>query len=303
MSKLKAKISDNQSKIIPWLLLLVLACIWGSSFILIKKSLVYFSITQVASVRLFTASIFFVPFVLLNLTKIKQYNWKYIFISGLIGSFFPSFLFALAGKNLDSAISGALNSITPLFTLLVGSLLFDIRVSTKQVVGLIVGFIGSLLLILKLDLFFSQHSILNIYCFCVVIGSFFYALNVNFVKKNLSGIPSLLLTACVMISIGPLATLVLFSDGTFLHNASQPAAFWPLVFSITLGVFGTGLATVLFNKLLQMTTAVFVSSVTYFISIVAVAWGYFDNEKIRLQHILGIIIIFVGVFIVNKKKK
>jgi drug/metabolite transporter (DMT)-like permease len=203
----------------------------------------------------------------------------------------------LAGSKIDSGISGALNSTTPLFTLLVGVLFYAQTVKKQQVYGLLLGFIGALCLIFAQKQ--GQLSI-NAYAFCIILATLMYGFNLNIVKKHLNNVPSLLITTCLLSTTGPIATAVLF-HGDFLTRASQPEAFWPLVFSIILGVVGTGIATVIFNKVLQLTTAVFASSVTYLIPIVAILWGLADGEKLQIQHIVGMLVILVGVYLVNKQ--
>ena len=281
-----------------WLLLALLAIIWGSSFILMKKSLVVFSPDQVGSMRIFAAFLFFLPVLIPQFKKIPKGKWLYFFATGMLGSLLPAFLFSVAGKNLDSGISGALNSTTPLFTLIVGGLFFQQTIQRRQIWGIIIGFCGSLILIFANK---SGGFSVNGYAFLVIAATVMYGFNLNIVKKYLNGVPSLIITACMLATTGPIAAAILFS-GDFLQRAATPNAILPLSYAIILGVVGTGIATVLFNKVLQMTTPVFSSSVTYLIPIVAVMWGILDGETISIKHFLGMGIILFGVYLVNSKK-
>ena len=115
-----------------WILLVVLAFVWGSSFILMKKALLTFSDMQVAAFRMFVAFAVLTPYVLPNL---KHLNGKVIFAFiavGWFGNGIPAFLFAKAQTVVDSALAGMLNSLVPLFTLLLGLLFFNIKVRCLQ---------------------------------------------------------------------------------------------------------------------------------------------------------------------------
>lgn len=283
--------------LLVWALLAILALIWGSSFILVKKSLSAFDASQVGSLRIFSAFCFFLPFFLLNLKKVPFDKFKYFLLAGCLGNMFPAYLFSLAGSKLDSGVSGALNSTTPLFTLVVGALFFHSTITKKQTIGIILGFVGALLLILA----GSNGFMVNGYAFYVVLATIFYGINLNITKKYLTnlGIDSMLITSCIFMTIGPVAAGVLFS-GDFIQKVQQTDALTPLLYSILLGVMGSAIAMVLFNRLIQMTSAVLASSVTYLIPIVAILWGVLDGEAILFQHYLGMSVILIGVYLVNK---
>ncbi|WP_026994359.1 DMT family transporter [Flectobacillus major] len=283
--------------LIAWLLLGLLALIWGSSFILVKKSLMVFSPSEVGSLRIFSAFCFFLPFFLYNLQKIPFQKWFHFLLVGCLGNLFPAFLFSLAGSKLASGISGALNSTTPLFTLIIGALFFHNKISQRQAIGIFLGFIGALLLVLAGKNGFS----LNAYALVVVLATVCYGINLNLTKKYLTNlsIDSFLITSCIFMTVGPIAGVVLFS-GEFINKLQKPDALEALSYAVLLGVMGSAIAMVLFNKLIQLTSAVLASSVTYLIPIVAIIWGVLDGEAILIEHYLGMSIILVGVYLVNK---
>ncbi len=289
--------SKTQHPLLVWGLLALLALIWGSSFILVKKSLAVFAPAEVGSIRIFAAFCFFLPFFLVNLKKIPFNKFQYFLLAGLLGNLLPAYLFSWAGSKLDSGVSGALNSTTPLFTLIVGAIFFRNKITQRQSIGIVLGFVGALLLILA----GASGFHVNAYAFFVIMATLLYGINLNLTKKFLTGlgIDSFLITTCIFMTIGPIAGTVLFS-GDFIPKLQQEGAIQAMVFAMLLGVLGSAIAMVLFNRLIQMTSAVLASSVTYLIPIVAILWGVLDGEAILFQHYLGMSVILIGVYLVNK---
>ena len=290
-------ISKLQNPAFAWGLMALLATIWGSSFILVKKSLSVFDASQVGSLRIVAAFCFFLPFFLINIKKIPFQKFHLFLIVGCLGNLFPAYLFSLAGSKLDSGVSGALNSTTPLFTLIIGGLFFGSIITKRQIFGIILGFIGALLLILA----GAKGLQFNNYAFYVIVATVLYGINLNITKKYITGLnlSPFLITSFIFMTIGPVALVVLFS-GDFIDKVQLPEARMPLFYSILLGVLGSAVAMVLFNKLIQATSAILASSVTYLIPIVAILWGILDGEAIQIQHFIGMGIILVGVYLVNK---
>ncbi len=289
----------KNNKVLAWILLSFLALIWGSSFILMKKSVEIFSIEQLATIRIFSAFLFFIPVILLNIGKLPSAKqWFYCFLSGLLGNLLPAFCFAFAITKINSSVSGVLNSLTPIFTLIVGALFFSNKISRNQFFGMLLAFSGSVILVLAKSSGFSLDF--NAYSFLIVLATIMYGFNLNIIKKYLNDVPPIMLTACVLSSVGIIAGIILFS-GNFIEIAQRPEAKIPLIYTLILGIIGSGLATVIFNWVLQITSPVFSSSVTYLIPIVAIFWGIIDGEQLFLQHYVGIVFILLGVFWVNKK--
>ncbi len=281
-----------------WVLLTILALIWGSSFILIKKGLEVFTPMQVGTLRISFAFLFLLPVALKNVRKVPKGKWKIIFITGLIGNFIPALLFAVAVSNLQSSLAGILNALVPLFTFLIAVFFFKFKINTLQVAGMITGLIGSL----GLSLVNSKGGLgnMNIYALLIVLATICYALNLNLIKEYLSGMNSIVTTSLAMLSVGPLALVYLFT-GDFLDVLSNSnGALEALGFLSLLGIFGTAIGLILYTRLVFNTNAVFASSVTYLIPIVAIFWGVIDNEKIFILHIAGMIMILVGIYLVNK---
>ena len=283
-----------------WIYLSILSLIWGSSFILIKKGLIGLTPLQLGALRIVISGIFIFIFGFHTLKNIKRKQWKWLIISGFIGTFFPAFLFAFAETEIDSAVASILNSLTPLNTILIGFSIFKIASSTRQIIGVIIGFIGTALLILKgADLNPDQNYL---YAGFVVMATVMYGTNVNIIKKHLQEVKAITIAIGNFAAIIIPAAIVLFSTD-FMDKASfQNEAFIKSVgYVIILSAFGTAMAKVLFNKLVQMSTPVFASSVTYSMPVVALIWGVLDGEGFSVLQGLATILILLGIYMANKK--
>lgn len=283
-----------------WILLIILTLIWGSSFILIKRGLDVFDAGEVGALRMFAASIVLAPLAVKHFKSFSRRQYFYLFIVGFVGSFLPSFLFAKAETSLSSAMAGVLNALTPMFVVIVGSIFFTQRIGGRTITGLLIGFVGTAILMFAGTDW--ELSKLNIFGFYIVVATIFYGTNVNIIKFKLAGIRAIPLTSMAFTLILPLAAYYLFFVSDFVEKViTVPGAGMALFYVVILGVFGTAMAMVLFNKLIQFVSPLFASSVTYLIPIVAVAWGLFDNEVLLTQHYIGMMIILAGVYIINRK--
>ena len=281
-----------------WLILLILSIIWGSSFILMKKSLVHFNHLEVAFFRLIIAFLVLSPFIAPHLKKIRV---KYIFpllIISIVGTVIPAILFALAQIHLDSANVGMLNALTPIFTLVIGIILFNKKVTNSNIVGVIVGLIGSYILIFPNNI--SETS--TKYSLIVIIATICYAISINTIKKivNELGPFSIAIISSLISCIIPLFYII--NNGisnTIFKIHTHISSFYYIVI---LGTICTSLAIVIFNQLIKRSSALFGSSTTYLIPVFAIIWGIIDNETIAKNEIYGIIVIFIGVFIMNYQR-
>jgi len=291
---------DLNKKGWQWLILIFLAFIWGSSFILMKKGLISFTNSQVASFRIFFSFLFFMPFFIPRIKKINRHNIKSLLIVGIIGNGIPAFLFTKAQTQIDSSMAGILNSLTPLSALIIGLVFYKSRFKIINILGVILGFMGAFGLVYQGNLSTGPDQN-SWYALFVVAATICYGTSVNEIKHKLEDLDGLSIAALSFMFIGPIAGVhLLFSD---LHTSfSHPYAFQSLGFVLILAVFSSVLAVVLFNILIKYTTAIFGASVTYIIPIFAVFWGIFDGEKITLDQLFWIIVILIGVYLVNKKK-
>lgn len=281
-------------------LLILLALIWGTSFILMKRGLLIFSPGEVGSIRVVAAAFFLLPIAIVHLKHLdKRHYWK-LFVSGLMGIFFPAFLFATAQTRLESSVSGIMNSLTPIFTLLIGVLLFKQHFRSRSLLGIIIGLAGTVILIFAKSE--GQLGNINGYAFFVIIACIFYASNLNFVKYKITELKALTITSVSIMLIGPLALIYLLAFTSFIPKlSSEPGAWEALTYLVLLGLMSTSIATILFNHLVKISTPLFTSSVTYIIPIVAVMWGLLDGEQLMTGHFVGMVAVIGGVYLANKK--
>jgi len=282
-----------------WFYLVVLSLIWGTSYILIKKGLEGFTPIQLGVVRILITAFFLFLIGFRTLRNISKEEWKWIAISGMVGSFFPVFLFAFAQTEIDSSIASILNSTVPLFTIIVGFLWFSIMFSARQFLGVIVGLLGAILLIIfGADINPDQNYK---YAGLVLLATIGYAFNANIIKSKLQEVSPMAITVgnfAVMI----VPALLLFGfTGIWEAEVIRGPHFWSsLGYLVILAILGTCVAKVMFNRLIQISTPVFSVSVTYLIPVVGVAWGLLDGERFQLIQLLAAIVILLGVYLVNK---
>lgn len=286
------------AKQFKWVFLLLLSLIWGSSFILIKKGLVGLSAFQLGSLRIIFAALFLLLIGFKSLIKIPHHQWKYVALTSLFGTFIPAYLFAIAQTQIDSSISSILNSLTPLNTLLIGAIFFHLDFRRNQIFGVLIGLAGSLLLIWNGAVHHPNQN--YYYAILVVIASICYATNVNLIKKHLSDLPPLSIsTGNFLVLLFPALGVLYFTDFfTVLHEVKVQES---MLYILILGVLGTGIANIVFFKLIQISSPVFATSVTYLIPVVAFFWGVLDHEMLTPVQLFGAFIVLVGVYLSARK--
>lgn len=285
-------------KNLKWLFLGGLSLIWGSSFILIKKGLVTLSGLQVGSLRIIFAAIFLLLIGFPNLHKIPKQKWKFIALTSLFGTFIPAFLFAVAQQHISSSVSAVLNSLTPLNTLLLGILAFGMDFKKTQIWGVFVGLLGCIILILSGAANNPEQNYW--YATLIIVATVCYALNVNLIKKHLSDLsPLSISTGNFSVMIFP-ALIILISTG-FFEKTFDFEVQKSIFFIGVLGVIGTGIANIIFFKLIQISSPVFATSVTYLIPVVAFFWGILDHETLSITQFFGAFVVLIGVFLASKK--
>ena len=284
-----------------WIFLFLLAFIWGSSFILIKKGLVGFTPLQLGSLRIIITALLLFLVGFKSLKNLPKNKLKWIVISGFLGTFFPAFLFAYAETEIDSAIASILNSIVPINTIVFGFLAFKMHSSKRQVLGVLTGFAGTFLLITNGASINPNQNYW--YAFLVIIATVMYAFSINIIKRHLQNIsPIAIAVGNFAIIIIP-AFIVLIFSGFFTSQVIQGPDFTISLFYIfLLSLFGTAIAKVLFNNLVQISTPIFASSVAYIMPIIAVSWGVLDGESFGFWQGVATVIILLGVYLANSKR-
>jgi len=287
------------SKLGHWIILIILSVIWGSSFILIKRGLDAFSFEQVATLRIFIASIFLAVLGRKFYTNIPIKKLWPIFCTGVIGNGIPPFLFSKAQTYVDSGIVGVLNVLTPLFTILIGILFYNLKVKIINYLGVALGIIGTVYLLTPQSEQLSDKTLY--YSIIAILGTVCYGWSANILKAHLEDLNAIQITTISFTFIGPWAGIYLFC-GNFLEiMQSHPKALTSLGSIAILAIMSSAIAVIAFNKLIKMTGPLFATSCTYIIPIIAIIWGISDKEIIAMHHIIGFIIILSGVYLVNKR--
>lgn len=287
-----------------WLLLLMLACVWGSSFILMKKGMFssdgkeIFSDVQVGALRMLIAGLVLAPFAIRNLKKIQTFRQFFMLtIVGFSGNFFPAFLFTYAETGLSSGYAGMLNSFTPIFTIIIGFFIFQIRLTVIQIIGVTIGTVGIVLLMIagkNLSITGTWYHI-----FAIVLATLMYGISLNTIKHTLQMFKAIEITSLAFFIVLIPAFFVNLGAGTLETIQTNKFALEGLGYISILAIVGTAFAVLIFNQIISYSSALFASSVTYFIPIVAVFIGLGFDETIGWSQIGSMGIVLVGVFIAN----
>jgi drug/metabolite transporter (DMT)-like permease len=262
-----------------------------------KRGVEVYTFMEVAILRLSIAFLVLIPFAWNKIRTTHIKYWPPIIVVAIFGNGIPAFLFTKAQTTLDSSLIGILNSLVPLFTFVIATFVFKSKWKISNLIGIILGLIGAIWLISSTGL--DLNNIKN--SWLIIIATLCYAISLNTIKNYLQQMTALDISALAFLIVGPPCIVALFFSDFVNTLQFHPKAWSALAYIVILSVFGTAIALILFNQLVKRTTAIFSSSVTYLIPIVAIAWGMIDGEKISLNYIVAILIIFTGIYLVNKK--
>ncbi|MBL0309744.1 MAG: DMT family transporter [Bacteroidetes bacterium] len=290
---------DSHHNPLNWFIIFLLTIIWGSSYLLIKKGLVAFSPVELASLRISISFLVSLPFAIIALRKISREKYLSVLQIGFFGSGAPGFLFALSMTKSSSAVNGILNSLSPLWTLLIGYYLYKVQISSQKIVGVIIGFLGAVVLVFGKTGGDFQMEVL--YTALPVAATFCYGLSTNITKQKLQNENSLYTTSLAMAFVGlPAFIILMFTDAP--AKIYSGTIWLPFMYVMILSLFGTLIAWALYYKLIQRTDALFGASVTYLIPVVAVGWGLFDGEVLSMMQLAGMLLILGGVYFTTSPK-
>ena len=282
-----------------WVLLVVLSIIWGSSFILIKKSLEHFTPYEVGALRVLIAGIVLLPLAVLNIKKFPRKHLKWLIIAAVTGNFIPMFLFPIAETQISSSIAGIINSMMPIFVIIVGTLFWKFSTSKRQLIGVAISFSGACILALSGG---ESGELKLIPIVLLLLATLCYAISTTTVKSKLHEIPAKILSAFVFSFVLTLPSLItLVFSGFFNNLQANENLFVGLGFVSLLSIFGTGLAMMLNYRLLSISTPLFASTVTLLMPVVAVIWGILDGEKLTPMQGLGGVVILAGLIFLRAK--
>ncbi|MDX1407068.1 MAG: DMT family transporter [Saprospiraceae bacterium] len=291
--------TDTQVTPRDWSILALLTVIWGSSFILIKKSLIGFDPVEVAILRISISTIAFVPiYFLLFRHPIPRNKIGWVALIGILGNGLPAFAYAIAQTHVESSVAGILNSLTPIFTWLFGLFLFAVAFSSRQLVGVTLGFVGAVLII-GLDP--SLEFRIDTFSLLIVAGTICYGISGNIVKSKLQDVHPIALSAVAFFCMGFFAIGYSFTTDIYVTVAASHEVRMSLLAVTALALVGTVFANIFFFRLIQRTNAVFGSSVAYLIPIMALIWGLLDGERVAWTHLVGMVLIITGVYVMRKR--
>jgi drug/metabolite transporter (DMT)-like permease len=290
-----------QRPLLAWILLIVLSIIWGSSFILMFMGLKGFDAVQLALIRMSVAAICLSPFAVLYRKQVTLKELGMLFIIGLTGNGIPAYLFAQSETQLPSAVVGVLNSMSPIFTLIIGFLFFQLRFPVLNGVGVLIGFVGAAILAMSGSDPDQMQGNLS-YSLLVVAATLCYGISTNLIKKHFTHRHPIFVATMALSSVGWPCLILLLAFTDFTQTVQKPGAPEALAYIAILGAVGTAFGVALFNRLLQISTIIFATSVTYTIPIVALVWGIFFHEELTPMHGVGFLVILLGVWLANRKK-
>jgi len=295
MSEQEGSMVSRQS----WLIFVLLSLIWGSSFILIKKGLVALNYMQVGSLRILLSAIALLPFIYMTRKNINRQNLLPILGVGVFGSGIPPFLFAIAQTQIDSALAGMLNTLNPLFTFVLGLLFFKAFFQWNKLIGVLIGLVGAVLIISAEPS--NAETGNNLYGIFIIIGTMCYAISVNIIHTYLKTTSPLTITAWSFFCMSLFALVIFLLSNPVETFSTEPLIVQSFIAILILSVLCTAIANLLFFRMTQQTNALFASTITYTIPIVALFWGLIDGEQFQLVYILGMLLILLGVYITGKK--
>lgn len=282
-----------------WFLLLFISITWGSSFILIKKTLLVFTPYEIGAIRVVGSGLILAVIGIPALLRMRRGTLLWVIIAGFFGNFLPMFLFPIAQTKVSSSLAGILDSLVPIFILAFGFLFFGIKSKLTQVVGAVIGFLGATSLI-----YFSEANTESSqfgYAMLVVLAGASYGINSLIVKEKLPDLDVIKLTAAVYSFWAIPSGIILYFTGIIQNFEMQPTYVEPLFYIAFLTIFGTALAMLLYFKLIQNTSAVFASTSSYLLPIVAVIWGVLDGEQFTAWYIFGAVLILIGIYLIREK--
>ena len=282
-----------------WVLLIGLTLIWGSSFILIKKSLEHFNPYEVGALRVLIAGLILLPFAFMNIKKFPRKNVKWLILAAVTGNFVPMFLFPIAETAVSSSIAGIVNSMMPIFVIIVGALMWKFQTTRRQIVGVVISFSGACILAFSGG---EGGEFKLVPILLLLLATLCYAVSTTTVKSKLNHIPAKILSAFVFSFVLIIPSAVSLVLAGFFNDLENDQNLWAgLGFVSLLSIFGTGLAMMLNYRLLSISTPLFASTVTLLMPVVAIIWGVIDGETLTPIQCIGAVIILAGLIFLRQR--
>lgn len=289
---------SRQPSSLDWFALFLLAAVWGASFLFIKRSVQVFDPVQMAMWRMVLATAVYLPIAAAYWSKIDWKRWKWLVVVAFCGSAIPNFLFAVAQQHVASSLAGVLNSLTPLFTFVIGVLFFNMTFTSNKLLGLVLGLLGASVLI-----FFNSSSALSgnaLYAALCALATVCYAINANTVNRHLRDLHPAAIASAAFVLTGGLFVGGLWWSGGWTAVQTHPEGWKGLGYVFYLAAIGTVAGSIGYFWLLQRAGAIFATSVTYLLPVTAMLLGVADGETVGMADLAGTGIILAGLYLAGK---
>ncbi len=287
----------KQPVLLDWIVLLVLGTVWGASFLFIKRAVVIYTPMQMAMWRMVLATLIYLPFAAAYWSRIDWKRWKPLAVVAFCGSAIPNFFFAVAQQHVSSSLAGVLNSMTPLFTLILGTAFFDMRFTRNKVIGILLGLVGAAILIFMNKGGGDSKVVFALLC---VLATVCYAINANVVATYLKDQPPAGIASAAFVITGGLFIVGLAFSGGWEVAWKSEQGMIGLGYITYLAAIGTVVGSIAYFWLLQRTNAIFATSVTYLLPISAIIIGAWDGEAIGMTDYIGTAVIMTGLYLSRK---
>jgi len=272
-----------------WALLIFLGALWGSAFMFIKVATPEYGPVALVNARLIIASLIFLPILLRKkYLPLLAPIWKHVLILSVINNMIPFTLFSYASLGSSSNILAILNATTAFNTMVIAYFWINESVTLKQIIGLILGFIGVIILVNPQNS--AATLISSISC---LFAAAFYSLSTVFIQKNSAKTNKL-----VLIGWSIVFSAVLMMPISYIYLPESMPSFEANISAVWLGAVSTGLGFLGYVRLIDKIGAVKTSIVAYFLPVFGILWGYiFLDEKISTSVVIGCLVVLIGIFL------
>ena len=272
-----------------WALLIFLGALWGSAFMFIKVATPEYGPVALVNARLIIASLIFLPILLRKkYLPLLAPIWKHVLILSVINNMIPFTLFSYASLGSSSNILAILNATTAFNTMVIAYFWINESVTLKQIIGLILGFIGVIILVNPQNS--AATLISSISC---LFAAAFYSFSTVFIQKNSAKTNKL-----VLIGWSIVFSAVLMMPISYIYLPESIPSFEANISAVWLGAVSTGLGFLGYVRLIDKIGAVKTSIVAYFLPVFGILWGYiFLDEKISTSVVIGCLVVLIGIFL------
>ncbi|MGJ8693860.1 MAG: DMT family transporter [Thalassotalea sp.] len=271
--------------------LTLLAAIWGASFLFMRIASPELGPVMLMTLRVVIATLCLLPVIFFT-KQVKYFRgqWQHLLVVGFFSTALPFTLFGYATLHLAAGLASVLNTTTPMFGVIIAFLWFKEKISWSGVIGLMIGFIGIYLLLFE-KIHHQQTEQVLLPTLAILLATFCYAFAANYAKCYLSTIKPMVQATGSLIS----ASIILLPISCFFipdHAISNQA----IISILLLGTVCTGIAYIIFFRLLAKIGPNNTISVTYLIPIFGIMWGsILLQEQITSFMITGVIVVLLGV--------